>query len=152
MNTDITLLQDTTRLISTEPNARPLKILVVEDDAAMLRLYQTVMSAWPMPLDVAFANNGIDALFKVQRMQPDLLVLDLKIPGINGIKVLRETLWQAAMTTVVVTGLDEDRIHTLGGIPCGVEVLSKPVPFTRLMAIAEKLAEANCRETGLGGV
>jgi hypothetical protein len=73
MNPDIALPHDTSRSLSTESNARPHKILVVEDDAAMQRLYQTVMSTWPLPLDAAFMSNGIDALFKVERMHPDLL-------------------------------------------------------------------------------
>ena len=76
-----------------------------------------------------------------------LKVLDLNIPGINGLKVLQETMWQAGLTTVVVSGLDEDRIHILGGIPSGVEVLPKPVPFARLMAIAQKLSETQCGAT-----
>ena len=124
------------------PSVAPLKVLVVEDDAAMLRLYQTVLPAWPILLDVAFVNNGIDAMFKMRRMQPDLLVLDLNIPGINGLKILKETIWQAGVTTVVVSGLDEDRIHDLGGIPSGVEVLPKPVRFARLLAIAQRVSEA----------
>jgi DNA-binding response OmpR family regulator len=127
--------------------ARPLRVLVVEDDAAILRLYQAVLPAWPLPLDVTYVNNGIDAMFEMRRMQPDLLVLDLNIPGINGLKVLHETVWQAGATAVVVTGMDEERIGRLGGIPSGVEVLSKPVPFTRLMAIAQKLSETKCGAT-----
>jgi two-component system response regulator YesN len=147
MTTTTTPLDARSAPICSASNATPLKVLVVEDDAAMLRLYQTVLSAWPMPLELALVNNGIDALFKMRRMQPDLLVLDLKIPGVDGMKVLKETMWQAAVTTVVVTGLDEDRIHDLGGIPFGVEVLSKPVPFARLMAIAQKIIAARCPAT-----
>ena len=130
-------------------NVRPLKVLVVEDDADMLRLYQTMMLAWPMLLDLAFVSNGIDAMFKMRRMQPDLLVLDLNIPGVNGLKVLKETLWQVGVTAVVVSGLDGDRIHDLGGIPTGVEVLPKPVPFARLMAIAQKLTDSKCAASSL---
>jgi DNA-binding response OmpR family regulator len=144
MNNSIIPQDDKSPQIVSPSSARPLKVLVVEDDAAMLRLYQTVISAWPVPLDAAFVNNGIDAMFKMRRMQPDLLILDLKIPGIDGVKVLKETMWQAGVTTVVVTGLDEDRIHHLGGIPFGVEVLSKPVPFARLMAIAQKVSADKC--------
>lgn len=124
-----------------------LKVLVVDDDPALLRLYQTVLTVWPMLLDVTLVSSGIDAMTKMQRMRPDLLVLDLNIPDINGLKILKETMWQFGMTTVVISALDEDRIHELGGIPAGVEVLPKPVPFERLMAIAQKLCENKCRVT-----
>jgi DNA-binding response OmpR family regulator len=152
MNNSIIPQDDKSPQIVSPSSARPLKVLVVEDDAAMLRLYQTVLSAWPVLLDAAFVNNGIDAMFTMRRMQPDLLVLDLNIPGINGMKVLKETLWQAGVTTVVVTGLEEDRIHDLGGIPFGVVVLPKPVPFGRLMAIAQKISAAKCGATDQAGV
>lgn len=147
MNNCILLQQVQSITVPSPSRVRPLKVLVVEDDASMLSLYQTVLQTWPIRLDVSFVSNGIDALFKMRRMQPDLLVLDLNIPGINGLKVLKETMWQAGLTTVVVSGLDEDRIHNLGGIPSGVEVLPKPVPFERLMEIAQKLSEAKCGAT-----
>lgn len=147
MNNCILLQQVQSITVPSPSRVRPLKVLVVEDDANMQRLYQTVLAAWPLSLDVAYVSSGIDAMFKMRRMQPDLLVLDLNIPGINGLKVLKETMWQAGLTTVVVSGLDEDRIHILGGIPSGVEVLPKPVPFARLMAIAQKLSETQCGAT-----
>ena len=147
MNNCILLQQVQSITVPSPSHVRPLKVLVVEDDANMLSLYQTVLPTWPIRMDVSFVSNGIDALFKMRRMQPDLLVLDLNIPGINGLKVLKETMWQAGLTTVVVSGLDEDRIHILGGIPSGVEVLPKPVPFGRLMAIAQKLSETQCGVT-----
>jgi DNA-binding response OmpR family regulator len=147
MTNCILLQQVQSTSVANPSSVRPLKVLVVEDDADMLRLYQTVFPSWPLSLNVSFVSNGIDAMFKMRRMQPDLLVLDLNIPGINGLRVLDETMWQAGLTTVVVSGLDEERIHILGGIPGGVEVLPKPVPFARLMAIAQKLSETKCGAT-----
>ncbi len=147
MTNCILLQQVQSTSVANPSSVRPLKVLVVEDDADMLRLYQTVFPSWPLSLDVTFVSNGIDAMFKMRRMQPDLLVLDLNIPGINGLRVLKETMWQGGLTTVVVSGLDEDRIHVLGGIPSGVEVLPKPVPFARLMAIAQQLSETKCGAT-----
>jgi len=126
---------------ASKTNANALRVLVVEDDASMLRLYQTVLPAWPMLLDTAFVNNGTDAMFKMRSMRPHLMVLDLDIPGINGFKVLNETFWNPGTTVVVVSGLDEQQIHCFGGIPQGIEVLPKPVPFARLMAIAKKIAD-----------
>lgn len=125
-------------------NVIALRVLVVEDDAAMLRLYQAVLPTWPMLLDAAFVNNGTDAMFKMRRMRPHLLVLDLDVPGINGFNILNETFWHPGTTVVVVSGLDEHQIHCFGGIPQGVEVLPKPVPFGRLMAIARKVEAAHC--------
>ena len=89
MNNCTLLQQVQSTPVASPSSVRPLKVLVVEDYADMLRLYQTVLPAWH-------------------------LSLDLNIPGIDGLKVLKETMWQAGLTTVVVSGLDEDRIHILG--------------------------------------
>jgi hypothetical protein len=42
----------------------------------------------------------------------------------------------ARTTVVVVTGLDINEVRSSGGVPAGVEILGKPVPFARLLSIA----------------
>lgn len=147
MNNCILLQQVQSFSVASPTNGRPLKVLVLEDDADMLRLYQTVLPTWPIRLGGAFVSNGIDAMFKMRRMQPDLLALDLNIPDINDLKVLKETMWQAGLTTLVVSEMDDHRIHNLGCIPSGVDVVPKPVPLAQLMAIAQTLSETKCGAT-----
>ena len=121
---------------------RRLRVLVVEDDESLLLLYQTNMSRWPMTPDVTVANNGIDALLMVERMNPDLLVVDLMIPGIDGfmmLQILRANPRYAEMTMAVVSGLDHAEIIRRGGVPDGVVVLPKPVPFAELLDMANRI-------------
>lgn len=120
---------------------RRLKVLVVEDDAILLRLYDTTLSLWPMSPDVELVDNGIEALLMIERMNPDLLVADLMVPGIDGFKmlqILRRNQRYAAMKIVVVSGLDVAEIARRGTIPEGVTVLPKPVPFAKLLGIAQE--------------
>lgn len=119
--------------------ARRLKILVVEDDANLLRLYQANMSGWPMRPEVSLIDNAVSALLAMGRDRPDMLVADLQMPGMDGfsmLRVLRETPEFEKTSIVIVTGLDAAEIGLRGGIPAGVEVLPKPIPFDRLRAIA----------------
>lgn len=123
---------------------RRLKVLVVEDDANLLRLYETTLALWPMSPEVIVATNGINALLLIERESPDLLIVDLKIPGIDGfemLKILQSTPRYARMAIAVVSGLDADEIALRGGVPSGVFVLPKPVPFTRLLGIAMDIEE-----------
>jgi len=118
---------------------RRLSVLIVEDDPSLLRLYQAKMSRWPIKLDLATADNAVAALLAIGRGGPDLLITDLNMPFTNGFEMLRVLTRapEAVHTTiVVVSGLDAAEIARRGPVPPGIEVLSKPVPFDRLLAIA----------------
>ena len=118
---------------------RRLSVLIVEDDPSLLRLYQAKMSRWPIKLDLATADNAVAALLAIGRGGPDLLITDLNMPFTNGFEMLRVLTRapEAVNTTiVVVSGLDAAEIARRGPVPPGIEVLSKPVPFDRLLAIA----------------
>jgi excisionase family DNA binding protein len=118
---------------------RQLKVLVVEDDADLLRLYQVNLSRWPMQPNVTCLDNAVAALLMMGRGGPDLLITDLHMPGMDGFEMLRvlcKAPEMAHTTIVVVTGLDAEAIAEQGGLPDGIEVLRKPIPFDRLQALA----------------
>jgi excisionase family DNA binding protein len=127
------------------PAARRLCVLVVEDDASLLRLYQARISAWPMAPLTLVTDNAFAALLTMGRTPVDLLITDLHMPGIDGFVMLRslQKAPEAAQTrVVVVSGLDLPEIDAQGGLPPGVEVLGKPVPFDRLLQVATDLVQA----------
>jgi DNA-binding response OmpR family regulator len=95
-----------------------------------------------MPIDVTTASNGYEALMLIGREQPDLMITDLLMPGIDGFKMVRTLLassFREGMEIVVVTGMDEAMLEKDGGLPSGVRCLTKPVPFNELKSIAENL-------------
>lgn len=117
---------------------------MVEDEPALLRLYQIKLSSWPMKPEVRISADGFEALLRMSESWPDLLIVDLQIPHINGfamLRILSETPEMADATIVVVTGLDAEVIEQRGGMPSRVEVLPKPIPFDRLLAIATGIVE-----------
>jgi excisionase family DNA binding protein len=128
------------------PNtSRKMSVMVVEDDAALLRLYQVNLSRWPMQPHVMCVDNAVAALLMLGRGGPDLLITDLHMPGMDGfamLRVLRKAPEMANTTTVVVTGLDASAIAAQGGIAAD-EVLSKPIPFDRLLTIALSILKMN---------
>ncbi len=150
---DSLLRQEPRALTATTPAAAPvpvsprrLRVLVVEDEPNLLRLYQVKLSQWPMQPEVRTSADGFAALLRMSESWPDLLILDLQIPHINGfamLQILRETPEMARATIVVVTGLDAAAIEERGGVPPGVEVLPKPISFDRLLDVATGIAQQN---------
>lgn len=121
---------------------RRLNVMVVEDDANLLRLYKANISMWPMAPEVSLINNAVQALLLMGRNCPDLLIADLHMPGLDGfsmLRVLRTTPEIANTTIVVVSGLSPAEIEQRGGIPADIEILPKPIPFNRLLTIATNI-------------
>jgi excisionase family DNA binding protein len=128
----------------TVPAPRRMRVLVVEDDANLLRLYGAQIARWPLATDVTLVDNSINALLHMGRGGPDLLISDLHMAGMDGfgmLKVLHEAPEMAYTKVVVVTGLDADEVKARGGVPPGVEVLAKPIPFARLLSIAQHASQ-----------
>ena len=115
------------------------RVLVVDDDPLMLRLYELEMAGWGLDLEVVKANNGFEALIRIGEQRPDLLVSDLNMPGMDGfrmIRTLREDSGTAGMNMIVVSGLDRATIKAMG-LPADIPVFPKPVPFGELRGAVE---------------
>jgi two-component system cell cycle response regulator len=104
------------------------RVLVVDDILANVRLLEAKLSA--EYFDVVTAMNGADALESVQRSRPDIVLLDVMMPGIDGIEVCRRIKANPQtqhIPVVMVTALDqpEDRVK---GLEAGADdFLTKPV-------------------------
>lgn len=117
-------------------------MLVVEDEADLLELYRATIASWELPINLITASDGFEGLIGIGEHTPDLLVTDLSMPGMDGFRMLDRVHGYRVgkdMQIVVVTGLSRDEITAQGGIPKDIPVLSKPVPFARLRALAEEV-------------
>ena len=128
------------------PNTdRRLQVLVVEDDPNLLLLYETHIAGWPMAPQLVVANNAFVALMIMGRACPDLLITDLRMPGMDGfvmLNALRKAPEASNTRIVVVTGLDRSEIEARGGLPPDMEILGKPIPFDRLQRIASEVCSS----------
>ena len=120
----------------------PIKILVIEDDNTLLRLYKLRIEAWSLPVELVTAHNGFEGLIMMGRMGPDLMITDLSMPEFDGFSLVRSLVrspYREGMEIVVVTGLDQEEIERRGGLPDHILVLSKPVPFEELRELCARL-------------
>ncbi len=67
------------------------KLLIVDDDKIFLKIFRdTLAKDYVDRYEVDVAENGIEALEKIEEFHPDLIVLDVKMPKMDGIEFLRE--------------------------------------------------------------
>jgi two-component system response regulator AtoC len=101
-------------------------ILVVDDEPSMLRYLQTVLE-----LDsyrVTTASNGLEAVEKVQRDSPDLVLLDMVMPGADGLETLQRIRETRPSTKVVMLSCVRDTRKVAQAMRLGAQdYLSKPV-------------------------
>jgi two-component system response regulator AtoC len=101
-------------------------ILVVDDEPSMLRYLQTVLE-----LDsyrVSTASNGLEAVDKVQRDSPDLVLLDMVMPGADGLETLQRIREARPSTKVVMLSCVRDTRKVAQAMRLGAQdYLSKPV-------------------------
>ncbi len=114
------------------------KILIVEDDPAALRLTSYTLEA--EGYEIITAVNGVEALRKAQQEAPDLVVLDIMLPGIDGFEVCHRLRSdpespQARMPILMLTAKSQEADREMGQKVGGDLYVAKP-------ATPEELTEA----------
>lgn len=77
------------------------KVLIVEDDSLLLKVLSTGFLA--EKFQVATVENGLEVLSSVKKFKPDIILLDLIIPGIDGFAVLKQLKEDDATKDIPVT-------------------------------------------------
>ncbi len=112
-----------------------VKIMVVADDEGILNLLERFLVS--LGYETIVADNGEEALEKMNE-KPEIVILDMMMPGMNGFEVLEKIKEQAPSTEVIVIiGLDETEL----GVEClergAFEFMAKPLNFDHLKFLLE---------------
>jgi len=115
-------------------------ILVAEDDQATRELVREVLSSVPAWV-VTAVEDGIEALERLDTVIPDLLVLDVHMPGFSGLEVYRLLRQREGMVKVPVLFVSGEK-PAQTDLPVGTCWLSKPFNATELvLTVAYLLGE-----------
>jgi len=108
----------------------PIRTLVVDDEPIARQVLRDELGAFADIEIAGEAANGNDALGEIARLKPDLVFLDLEMPGMGGFDVIRHLPPEALPIVVIVTAYDQ---HAIRAFEAGaLDYLLKPVSRERL--------------------
>ena len=113
---------------------RPPVVLVVDDDEAICRVYQRLLSTHGY--SVVTVRDGIQALEAVRQQPPDVVLLDVAMPGMNGFEVCRQIKCDRStrLTPVILVSAVDAVANRVEGFSAGADdFLSKPPDHTELL-------------------
>lgn len=126
---------------------KSIKLLLVDDEEEFLKALSERMRMREVGPEMAF--SGEEALDRCREEAPDVMVLDLRMPGIDGVEVLRRTRRDYPQTQIIIltghgTDKDEQEVLGLGAFA----YLQKPVDIDRLLAHIHGAYRKKCGEDG----
>ena len=111
------------------------KVLIVDDEEHIVELLQfNLVNAG---YKVITANNGLDALKKVKENKPDLLLLDLMLPGMDGLDVCKEIKRdkETSKTSIIMLTAKSEELDKILGLELGADdYITKPFSIRELLA------------------
>jgi excisionase family DNA binding protein len=115
------------------PNYRK-KMVVIDDDDKIINLFQRYFQKVSSGWQIEYARDGMTGLLKIGVFRPDVIILDIEMPGMDGIEVCKKIQEDANLAHIKIiiisgfTSIYEDELQELGM----VTVLEKPFTFSEL--------------------
>jgi two-component system chemotaxis response regulator CheB len=123
----------------------PIRILVVDDSAFARKVLRDVFARQPDLEVVGTARDGLEALEKVAELSPDVMMLDLAMPNLDGLGVLRALRGRPSPKVVVVSIAGSGSEQGLAALEAGaIELVHKPTALAtdRLLEMSGELLRA----------
>ena len=119
-------VQDTTPMSKTTADDRRPRVLLADDDAAVLKaISRTLATDFEVVATVADGRKALDA---VPRLDPDVVVLDVSMPGLDGFQTAEELKRLGSRAKIVFLTMHQDDDFVTKAIRCGVGYVPKPSP------------------------
>ena len=110
----------------------PLKILTIDDDPAITDLISLLLRSYG--LDVIVANDGEHGLELARTQHPDLVMLDLTMPGMDGWQICKAIRADSKVPIIILSALDDPSVISTVLDAGADDYMVKPVPSSVLIA------------------
>jgi DNA-binding response OmpR family regulator len=119
----------------------PIKVLVIDDDSAVTDLLSLLLKS--QGFDVLSTNNSIDGLGMIRQDSPDVVVLDLMMPEMDGWQICK-TVREFSQVPIIILSALNDPSMIASVLDAGADdYLTKPTPSRVLVAHINRLVNRN---------
>ncbi|MFD5037140.1 response regulator [Streptomyces sp. NPDC058378] len=127
-----------------DTDRKPVRVVIVDDDRLVRMALRLVIDAEPDLTVVAEAADGDDAITVVDQQRPDVVLMDVRMPGRDGLSATRELLTRPAPPRVLMlTTFDSDDL-VLGALHAGaLGFVLKDTPPARILDAVRTVADGN---------
>ena len=111
----------------------PIRVLLVDDEPALTNLVKMALhyEGW----DVDIAHNGRDAIAKFDKVSPDILVLDIMLPDVDGLRILERVRESDTYTPTLFLTARDSVMDRVTGLTAGADdYMTKPFSLEELVA------------------
>src|SRR5919202_451907 len=125
------------------------RVMVVDDDRNILQLVRMYLEKDGYQVEVG--HDGQQALDLVRSFKPDLIVLDLMLPGVDGVEVCKRVRWESDVPIIMLTARTTE-MDKLFGLDLGADdYVTKPFTPRELLARIRAVLRRGPRGGRLGG-
>jgi len=118
-----------------------IKLLVIDDDTAVTDLLSLLLKS--QGFEVSATNNSTDGLSMIREIQPDLVVLDLMMPEMDGWEVCRSVRQFSQVPIIILSALNDPSMIASVLDAGADDYLTKPTPSRVLVAHINRLTKRN---------
>jgi DNA-binding NarL/FixJ family response regulator len=117
-----------------------MRVLLVDDHSVVRSGLRALLTS-VADIEVLEAANGRDALARLRQDRPDLVLLDLNLPGIGGLELLRRMLAESSATRVLILSMHTEPLYVARAMQLGaLGYLSKHASAEELLAAVRRVA------------
>jgi len=134
----------------------PIRVLLADDHAVLRSGLRALLEIETDLLVVAEASNGLDAVKRIQELQPDIALTDFSMPGMTGVEIARQTKNVSPSTRVVILSAYGDKEYVREALQAGVagyllKKIEMPslVASLRLVMAGEVVWDSECARAAL---
>jgi DNA-binding NarL/FixJ family response regulator len=128
---------------SDDPAAKDIRVLVVDDQQLVRAGFTLIINGEPGMTVVGEASDGLEAIDLARKREPDVVLLDIRMPGMDGLTAARRIIDETASRVLLLTTFDADE-YVFEGLRVGASgFLLKDVPPEQLCWAVRNIAAGN---------
>jgi len=120
------------------------KIMLVDDHKMVSEVLSALLEREADMQIVAIADDGREAITKAKDLKPDIIVMDLSMPGLNGIEACRRIMAETPRSKIIILSMHAEREYVLEALKAGAKgYIQKMSAFKTLVGAIRNIRENN---------